>query len=201
NTEDFKGRGVDSAGYLTGNSKIIGTLLSRAKEMRRNPTKAESLLWNELRTKRIGYKFRQQHPIDNYIVDFVCLSKRLIIEVDGEIHQYQLEKDGERELLLKEKKGFRILRFTNDEVLNNLETVLLKIEETLKTLPFIEDSGQASIPPMGVRGTIPVFTTRPDTIFGVSFMVLAPEHNLVSQITTTEQKEAVDNYVEATAKR
>ncbi len=201
NTEDFKGRGVDSAGYLTGNSKIIGTLLSRAKEMRRNPTKAESLLWNELRTKRIGYKFRQQHPIDNYIVDFVCLSKRLIIEVDGEIHQYQLEKDGERELLLKEKKGFKVLRFTNNEILNNLKTVLSKIEETLKILPSIEDSETTTIPPLGARGTIPVFTTRPDTIFGVSFMVLAPEHDLVSKITTSEQKEAVENYVEATAKR
>ncbi len=196
-----EGRGADSAGYLTGNSKIIGTLLSRAKEMRKNPTKAESVLWNELRTKKVGFKFRQQHPIDNYIVDFVCLSKRLIIEVDGEIHQYQLEKDGERELLLKEKKGFKILRFTNDEVINSLETVLLKIEETLKILPSIEDSELASIPPLGARGTIPVFTTRPDTIFGVSFMTLAPEHDLVSKITTAEQKEAVENYIEATAKR
>lgn len=196
-----EGGGVGSAGYLTGNSKIIGTLLSRAKEMRKNPTKAESLLWNELRTKKVGHKFRQQHPIDNYIVDFVCLSKRLIIEVDGEIHQYQLEKDGERELLLKEKKGFRILRFTNDEVINNRETVLSKIKETLKILPSIEDSEQATIPPLGARGTIPVFTTRPDTIFGVSFMVLAPEHDLVSKITTAEQKEAVEKYVEATAKR
>ena len=195
------GGGAGSAGYLTGNSKIIGTLLSRAKEMRKNPTKAESLLWNELRTKKLGNKFRQQHPIDNYIVDFVCLSKRLIIEVDGEIHQYQLEKDGERELLLKEKKGFRILRFTNDEVINNRETVLSKIKETLKILPSIEDSEQATIPPLGARWTIPVFTTRPDTIFGVSFMVLAPEHDLVSKITTSEQKEAVEKYVEATAKR
>ncbi|MDC8002210.1 class I tRNA ligase family protein [Aequorivita todarodis] len=195
------GGGAESAGYLTGNSAIIGTLLSRAKEMRKNPTKAEAILWQELRTKKVGHKFRQQHPIDNYIVDFVCLSKRLIIEVDGEIHQYQLEKDGERELLLKEKKGFRILRFTNDEVINNRETVLSKIKETLKILPSIEDSEQVTIPPLGARGTIPVFTTRPDTIFGVSFMVLAPEHDLVSKITTAEQKEAVGTYVEATAKR
>lgn len=206
---DSKGRGAESAGYLTGNSAIIGTLLSRAKEMRKNPTKAESILWNELRTKKVGYKFHQQHPIDNYIVDFVCLSKRLIIEVDGEIHQYQLEKDGERELLLKEKKGFKILRFTNNEVINNLQKVVSTIETTLKVLPTGEDLGgdflehleQASIPPLGARGTIPVFTTRPDTIFGVSFMVLAPEHDLVSKITTSEQKEAVENYVEATAKR
>ncbi|MEM0517966.1 leucine--tRNA ligase [Aequorivita flava] len=193
--------GASSAEYLTGNSKIIGTLLSRAKEMRKNPTKAEALLWNELKTKKTGYKFRQQHPIDNYIVDFVCLSKRLIIEVDGEIHQYQLEKDGERELLLKEKKGFKILRFTNNEVFHNLEKVISKINETLEIIPKLEDLEEALIPPLGARGTIPVFTTRPDTIFGVSFMVLAPEHELVSKITTAEQKEAVENYVEATAKR
>src|SRR5690554_4066060 len=194
-------RGAESAGYLTGNSAIIGTLLSRAKEMRKTPTRAESLLWNELRTKKTGYKFRQQHPIDNYIVDFVCLSKRLIIEVDGEIHQYQLEKDGERELLLKEKKGFKVLRFTNEEVTNNLEKVLSIIKDTLKALPSLEDIEGSQIPPLGTRGTIEVFTTRPDTIFGVSFMVLAPEHDLVSKITTAEQKEAVENYVEATAKR
>src|SRR5690606_36582114 len=169
-----EGGGVGSAGYLTGNSAIIGTLLSRAKEMRKNPTKAESIIWNELRTKKVGYKFRQQHPIDTYIVDFVCLSKKLIIEVDGEVHQYQLEKDGERELLLKEKKGFKVLRFTNEEVINNLQNVVSKIRSILEVLPsgedldgdFSEDLEQASIPPLGDRGTIPVFTTRPDTIFG-----------------------------------
>src|SRR5690606_27244975 len=91
--------------------------------------------------------------------------------------------------------------FTNNEILNNLKTVLSKIEETLKILPSIEDSETTTIPPLGARGTIPVFTTRPDTIFGVSFMVLPPEHDLVSKITTSEQKEAVENYVEATAKR
>lgn len=177
---------------MTGNSAIIGTLLARAKEMRKNPTKAESLLWNALRTKKLEYKFRQQHPIDNYIVDFVCLSKKLIIEVDGGIHQYQLEKDDERELLLKEKKGFKILRFTNDEIINNLQKVISEIEAVLKVLPSGEDLG---------GDWIPVFTTRPDTIFGVSFMVLAPEHDLVPKITTAEQKEAVENYIEATAKR
>ena len=196
-----EGRGAHSAGYLSGKSAIIGTLLQRAKEMRKNPTQAEALLWNELRTKKTGFKFRQQHPIDNYIVDFVCLSKRLIVDIDGEIHQYQLEKDGERELLLKEKKSFSILRFTNDEIINNLENVLSKIQETIEILPSLEDLEHTEIPPSGVRGTIPVFTTRPDTIFGVSFMVLAPEHDLVPEITTPEQKEEVENYIEKTAKR
>lgn len=184
---------------LTGNPAIIETLLKRAKEMRKNPTKAEAKLWEELRGKRLGYKFRRQHPIDNYIVDFICLEKKLIIEVDGKIHEYQLEKDEERELLLKEKKGYKILRFTNLEVLNDVQAVIAKIESVLKVLPSGEDLGGDSKQNSEIR--IPIFTTRPDTIFGVSFMTLAPEHELVSKITTEEQKEAVEKYVEATAKR
>jgi len=186
-------RGAENARYKTGNPNIIGTLLKRAKEMRENPTNAEALLWNELRTKKMGHKYRQQHPIDKYIVDFICISKRLIIEVDGKIHQYQMDADAERELLLKEKKGYTVLRFTNEEVLNNLESVVSKIEDTLKVLPSGED--------LGGDFSIEVFTTRPDTIFGVSFMTLAPEHDLVSKITTDAQKGEVEAYIEATAKR
>ncbi|WP_299243498.1 DUF559 domain-containing protein [uncultured Aquimarina sp.] len=185
-----------SAGYLTGNPEIAGALLERAKEMRANPAKAEALLWEKLKTKKLGHKFRQQHPIDNYIVDFVCLSKRLIIEVDGEIHNYQKEADQERQLVLEEKKGYTFLRFTNDEVLNDISKVISKIEETLKVLPFGEDLGGDE-----TQYEIDVFTTRPDTIFGVSFMTLAPEHELVSKITTPEQKAEIDAYIEATAKR
>src|SRR5699024_10114643 len=75
--------------------------------------------------------------------------KNLIIEVDGEIHQYQLDKDSERELLLQEKKGFHIIRFTNDEVLNNLSEVIAKIKAQLKALP----SGKVLPPaPSGGRG-------------------------------------------------
>jgi len=189
-----KGGGVSKR--LTGNPAIVATLLERAKEMRKNPTKSEALLWNELRNKKTGYKFRQQHPIDNYIVDFVCLSKKLIIEVDGKIHDFQQSKDEERELLLKEKKGFKVLRFTNEEVINNIQKVLNKIEEILKVLPTGEDLGGENS-----EFRIPVFTTRPDTIFGVSFMTLAPEHELVSKITTEAQKAEVGAYITATAKR
>ncbi len=185
-----------SSGYLTGNPKIAGELLKRAKEMRANPTKAEALLWEKLKTKKLGHKFRQQHPIDNYIVDFVCLSKKLIIEVDGDIHKFQKEEDQERQLLLEEKKGYTFLRFTNNEVLNDTNKVVAKIEDTLKVLPSGEDLGGDEKP-----YTIEVFTTRPDTIFGTSFMTLAPEHELVGKITTAEQKAEVEAYIEATAKR
>ncbi|PIB38030.1 leucine--tRNA ligase [Maribacter sp. 4G9] len=177
---------------LTGDSSIIGVLLERAKEMRKNPTEAENVLWQALRTKKLDLKFRRQHPIYRYIVDFVSLEKNLIIEVDGKIHEYQLDKDAQRTLELEQKKGFKVIRFSNEEVLNNLEDVIRNIEQTLHSLPSGEGWG---------GDTIEVFTTRPDTIFGVSFMTLAPEHELVSKITTPEQKDEVEAYIEATAKR
>ena len=118
--------------YMTSNSDMYGTLLERAKEMRKNPTAAERKIWEALRKRNLEFKFRRQHPISKYIVDFVCLEKELIIEVDGQIHQYQVDKDAERQLLLEQKKGFSVLRFTNDEVLNSIDNVLLKIEQKLK---------------------------------------------------------------------
>ncbi|GMN06894.1 hypothetical protein MTsPCn5_22830 [Croceitalea sp. MTPC5] len=189
-----EGGGVYSR--LTGDSSMIGVLLERAKEMRKNPTPAEDSLWQALRNKNLDVKFRRQHPIHKYIVDFVSLEKNLIIEVDGEIHQYQLNEDAERQLLLEQKKGFKVIRFTNSEVLENIEGVISKIKGHLDS-PSLgggwgEDPSQSEIE---------VFTTRPDTIFGVSFMTLAPEHELVAKITTAEQKAAVEAYIEATAKR
>ena len=182
-------RGEDRPGYMTGGNHAH-LLLQRAKEMRNNPTPAEAALWQSLKGKNLEDKFRRQHPIDNFIVDFVCLSKKLVVEVDGDIHDYQKEEDQARTDVL-ESLDYKVIRFRNEEVLGDLETVLSTIKETLE---------DRKIPPLGARG-ISVFTTRPDTIFGVSFMTLAPEHDLVSQITTPDQQEAVTAYVEATAKR
>src|SRR5690606_24134389 len=114
--------------YVTSDSEIYGILLERAKEMRKNPTLAERKLWDALRRRNLDFRFRRQHPIFEYIVDFVCLEKQLIIEVDGDIHKYQLDEDAERELLLEVKKGYHFLRFTNEEVLNDIENVLAQIE-------------------------------------------------------------------------
>ncbi|AXP80268.1 Leucine--tRNA ligase [Mariniflexile rhizosphaerae] len=188
------------AGYMTGgnNSHL---LLKHAKDMRANPTLAEAALWEQLRNKNLGAKFRQQHLIGDYIVDFVCLDKKLIIEVDGEIHDSQIEEDAERTEIL-ENNYFKVIRFKNEEVLGNIEGVLKTIKEELSQRESVKSDSHISeqIPPSGVRG-IEVFTTRPDTIFGVSFMTLAPEHELVSQITTPEQKAEVEAYILATAKR
>ncbi|MCK5401729.1 MAG: DUF559 domain-containing protein, partial [Flavobacteriaceae bacterium] len=187
------GKGVENAGYLTGNPNTAHLLLERAKEMRANPTKAEAALWQKLKIKKLDIKFRQQHLIEDYIVDFVCLSKQLIVEVDGKIHISQKEEDAQRTEIL-ENNGYKVIRFTNEEVLENIEVVVSKIKEELnerKVLPTGKDLGW----------DIEVFTTRPDTIFGASFMTLAPEHELVSKITTSEQKAEVDAYIVATAKR
>ncbi|CAM4202344.1 leucine--tRNA ligase [Gillisia hiemivivida] len=176
-------------GYLTGgnNSHL---LLEKAKKMRDNPTDAEKFLWQELKTKKVGFKFRQQHLIGDFIVDFVCLTKKLVIEVDGKIHLPKGEQDQERSKILNDL-GFKVIRFSNEEVIGNIDSVLKEIEKELINY---------QVPPPGVRG-IDVFTTRPDTIFGVSFMTLAPEHELVQEITTSEQKEAVNAYIEKSAKR
>ncbi|QAA81848.1 leucine--tRNA ligase [Aequorivita sp. H23M31] len=183
-----KGEGT-RPGYMTGGNNS-SLLLERAKDMRNKPTEAEAMLWECLKSKKLEYKFRRQHLVDDYIADFVCLSKKLVIEVDGGIHENRKEKDETRTSILNEL-GYRVIRFTNEEVLGNIDKVLDTISKTLE---------QSEIPPLGVRG-ISVFTTRPDTIFGVSFMVLAPEHDLVSKITTPEQKEEVEKYIEKTAKR
>lgn len=185
-------------GYMTGgnNSKL---LLEHAKKMRANPTPAEAALWSALRGKQLNAKFRQQHLIDDFIVDFVCLDKKLIVEVDGRIHDYQIKKDALRTERLN-NDNFKVIRFKNEEVLGDIDSVLNTISEELVQRESIKSE---QVLPNGkdLGWEIDVFTTRPDTIYGVSFMTLAPEHDYVSQITTPEQKEAVDAYVEATAKR
>ncbi len=183
-----KGEGT-RPGYMTGgnNSHL---LLEKAKEMRNNPTQAEAVLWKNLKAKNLGDKFRRQHLIDDFIVDFVCLSKKLVIEVDGKIHETQVEEDKKRTKTL-EDLGYKVIRFKNEKVIGDIDAVLVEVQRNL------DNSGS---PPLGVRG-ISVFTTRPDTIFGVSFMTLAPELDLVQQITTPEQKAEVDAYIEITAKR
>ena len=103
-----------------------------SREMRKNPTEAENKLWQELRGKKLGFGFRRQFVIDSkYIADFVCLEKRLIIECDGGQHNQNFE-DIERDFYL-ESQNFRILRFWNNEILENLEGVLLTIKNVLES--------------------------------------------------------------------
>ena len=102
-----------------------------ARKLRKNMTNAERLLWRHLRNRQLGgYKFRRQRPIGSYIVDFVCLEKKLVVEVDGGQHAGQLELDAKRSGYL-EDKGYRVLRFWNNEVLTETESVLTFVLSSL----------------------------------------------------------------------
>ncbi len=103
------------------------TLKHLARILRKNMTDAERLMWKHLRNRRLDeWKFRRQHPIGKFIVDFVCLEKKLIVEVDGGQHAQNLEADAKRTEYLRQK-GYRILRFWNNEVLQETESVLNSI--------------------------------------------------------------------------
>jgi len=95
-----------------------------AREMRAEPTVEEDLLWQRLRNRQLNwFKFRRQHAVDRFIVDFYCAEAKLVIEVDGEIHEHTRERDQERYRIL-EALGFRVLRIKNADVWNDLDAVL-----------------------------------------------------------------------------
>jgi very-short-patch-repair endonuclease len=103
-----------------------------ARELRRNMTLSEVLLWNELKQKKMsGYDFDRQHPVKNYIVDFYCKELFLAIEIDGDTHIYKYDYDEERQKYL-EKSGIRFLRFEDIEVKKNMTNVLRVIEDWIK---------------------------------------------------------------------
>jgi very-short-patch-repair endonuclease len=96
----------------------------RARALRRNMTEAEKKLWSRLRERQIGnLKFRRQAPLEGYIVDFLCIEKRLVIEVDGGQHAELTAEDAERTAKL-EAKGYRVLRFWNPDVMRNINGVV-----------------------------------------------------------------------------
>lgn len=101
------------------------------KTLRTNATDAERALWQKLRAKQIRFRFRRQFPIGPYIVDFVCLRAKLIVEVDG--GQHGTERDEARTLWL-ESRGYKVLRFWNNDVLGNTDGVLHMITEELRKI-------------------------------------------------------------------
>jgi len=113
-----------------GDTKTIMNKI-KARELRKNPTDAERKLWSHLRRRQIGgHKFRRQLPLGPYFVDFVCLDKKLVVEVDGGQHNEQVNYDVKRTEWL-EAQRFRVLRFWNNEVLKEIEIVKEVIEEAL----------------------------------------------------------------------
>lgn len=114
----------------------------RARQLRKNPTDAERLLWRKLRFWQVdGLKFRRQQPLGRYIVDFICLEKRLVIEVDGGQHSEQVAYDVERDTWLRDQ-GFKVLRFWNHDVLQNIDGVVDVVVKALRNTPFLNPSPQ-----------------------------------------------------------
>ncbi len=112
---------------------IYDDIKLRARHMRKNPTLAEKLLWNRLRNKQVkGHRFRRQHPIDRFIVDFYCRDAGLVIEVDGSVHDSpeSSEYDAGRQELL-EQRGLTVLRFSNAQVIHETDSVLNAIANCL----------------------------------------------------------------------
>ncbi len=195
-------------GYITNTIEQWKFLSDYAKENRKHLTESEEIIWQQVRNRQINdCKFRRQHPIAGYIPDFVCLEKKMIIEIDGGYHdETEQQKFDEARTRWLAENGYTMLRFTNNEVNNDFPEVIKKIEGTLiakTTLSNQEDAQsaeQAFESPLsfgegpGVR-SLTVYTTRPDTIFGVDFMVVAPEHEIVQQITTEAQKEEIEKYL------
>ena len=126
--------------------------LERAKTLRQDQTDAEGLLWHYLRNKQLdGYKFRRQQPIGPYIVDFACMSRKLLIELDGGQHAEQHNFDKKRDDYLR-GKGYRILRFWNNEVFQNCMDVLEAVYQALVDPPPHQpspDGSASATPPQG----------------------------------------------------
>ena len=119
--------------YETADSAYYSVLKDYSEDNRNRHTTAEQIVWDFLRSKQLGAKFRRQHIIGSYIVDFVCLQQNLIIEIDGKYHFYlgQQIDDAIREKDLKEK-GYKILRFTNEEIIGNTPNVINMIKDEIR---------------------------------------------------------------------
>ena len=119
--------------WLTANKDFYRNYKYERERLKNNMTSAEIVLWEFLRNKKLGVKFRRQHIIDFYIPDFVALSIKLIIEVDGKIYLGKRREDAQRTKNL-EFIGYKVIRFTNEEVENEIEKVLSKIRMEIEKL-------------------------------------------------------------------
>ncbi len=187
----------DKTSIQTANIKMWPELKDLSRENRKEKTPAEDKLWQKLRNNQFGSKVRRQHVIDGFIIDFAFLKEKLLIEVDGDYHNDPEQKkydDLRTEYL--EDLGYKIVRFTNDEVINNFKKVGEVIKQELDSSPLSARRGDGGEAKKSEAFTVDVYTTRPDTIFGVDFLVLAPEHELVNQITTSAQRSSIDEYLD-----
>ena len=169
------GRKPTFPGYQTAHSYAYDLLKRFSKDNRRYATEAESILWNLLRGKQLGVRFRRQHPVEGYIPDFICLPCKLIIEVDGGYHYLEGQpiSDEERTVYL-EAKGYHVLRFTNEEVIAAPEKILSLIKDELnKRLNMAEQNNILHHP------------TIRNNMFSESFQ--QEQHNVLHHPTTPSQ--------------
>ncbi|MCK9611630.1 MAG: type ISP restriction/modification enzyme [Bacteroidales bacterium] len=167
--DDFDDNKVMEYGWQTAAPGYYAVRKEDKDRLKANMTEAEKILWQELRGKKLGARFRRQHIVDCFIPDFVCLWYKLIIEVDGKIHDFQKEYDESRTARLNEI-GYEVLRFKNEEVLNNIAVVLEKIKTALKQREHIaiaaqESSGHPASTLLRRAGV--VGTTKPEGEHGV----------------------------------
>lgn len=107
--------------------RTTANIQHRAKELRQAETPAEKMLWARLRNRQLGgFKFRRQHPLGPFIADFYCAECRLVVELDGSIHDSQKAEDEQRTRQFEEF-NYRVIRFSNEEILSNIESALQKI--------------------------------------------------------------------------
>ncbi len=184
----LKGREYNSFarvfGAHTADSMQYDLLKKNAIENRKNPTEAESVLWDILKANKLGAHFRRQHIILDYIVDFICLEKGLVIELDGGYHNdpQQKEYDEARTAHLQ-RLGYTELRFKNEELLCDPESVIKKITDTLETLPSI-----SSLPfreELEVGPTLPSFQGRAgERLVGLVVGYVTKESSAIKQFFT-----------------
>ncbi len=153
--------------YMTARPSTYNLIKELQIENKKNSTQAERTIWESLRGKKLDVNFRRQHIIDEFIVDFFCVEKNLIIEIDGGYHNKpeQKEADALRTQILNEL-GFKVVRFSNEEVIGNIDNVVSKIEELLKSLPSGEIRGAIIPPHILVMTATPIPRTLAMSVYG-----------------------------------
>lgn len=106
-------------------------------------TFAEKLLWSRIRSNQLGYHFRRQHPLLNYVLDFYCVKLQLVIEVDGSVHDLQTVKEADKNKQKSlESYELLVIRFTNEEVINGIDKVISSIKNVILT---IQEKGKPNV--------------------------------------------------------
>jgi very-short-patch-repair endonuclease len=106
------------------------SIFRKATDLRFRTTRHERILWEKLRASRMGFRFKRQHPISHFIVDFYCHKAKLVIQIDGRSHESQIEYDQNRTLVIEEF-GLNVIRFTNQEINDNIDSVVETIKRYL----------------------------------------------------------------------